>query len=119
MTTSEVAARLVELFNQDKTEELYAELYSPEVESIEADAGPGQVSKGMAGIEAKNKWWTSTFDVKDCVVDGPWTHGNQFILTFEMTTVEKATGKEMHMKEGALYTVESGKVVTERFFQAG
>jgi hypothetical protein len=112
-STLEIGTKLVEYFNSNQHEKIYAELYSPDVVSTEAS---GDVAKGMDGINSKNEWWMNTYDVKSCTVEGPWPNGDQFILTFNMTTVEKATGKESTMKEGALYTVKDGKVVDEKFF---
>ena len=116
MTPLEVGTHLVKLINEGKFEELYAQLYSPEIASIEPTPGSMQISKGMAAINAKNEWWYAEHETKGLVVEGPWPHGNQFILTFDMDLVHRTSGKPFRMKEAALYTVEGGKIVEEKFF---
>lgn len=116
MTTQEIGSRLVALFREGKFEEIYTELYSPEIASIEAVPGDDQVAKGFEAINAKNEWWFSTFEPVKMEVEGPWPHGDQFILTFDIETINRETKERNAMKEAALYTVKDGKVVEERFF---
>ena len=65
---STIISRFDELLRAGEHETLYAELYSPDVVSIEAD---GQTSEGMEGIGNKNEWWFSTFEPVKWDIEGP------------------------------------------------
>lgn len=105
--------------NQTESEAL-ATLYAPDVESVEAFAGPtgSAVSKGIKEIEAKHAWWAENFEVHGGSVDGPHLHGeDRFAVIFELDATNKATGERSDMKEVAVYTVGGdGKIVREEFF---
>jgi hypothetical protein len=49
-------------------------------------------------------------------VEGPWPHGNRFIVHFAMDFTRKQSGERVKMDEGALYYVKNGKIVREEFF---
>ena len=51
-------------------------------------------------------------------VEGPYVHGDQFVVRFKMEVTPK--GKQrMNLDEVGLYTVQNGKIVEERFFMGG
>ena len=113
MNALEVGNKLVAYLESHDMEKIYKELYSNDIVSIEAD---GQTARGMQEISAKGEWWNKTFEVKSMKWDGPYPNGDDFILFYDMSLIEKATNKESRMKEAALYTVKDGKIVNERFF---
>ena len=47
-------------------------------------------------------------------VEGPYVHGDQFVVRFKMDVTPKG-GKRMSLDEVGLYTVKNGKIVEERF----
>jgi len=51
-------------------------------------------------------------------VEGPYVHGDQFVVRFKMEVTPKG-GKRMNLDEVGLYTVKNGKIVEERFFMGG
>jgi ketosteroid isomerase-like protein len=51
-------------------------------------------------------------------VEGPYVHGDQFVVRFKMEVTPK-DGKRMNLDEVGLYTVKNGKIVEERFFMGG
>ncbi|HET6972237.1 MAG TPA: nuclear transport factor 2 family protein, partial [Phenylobacterium sp.] len=51
-------------------------------------------------------------------VQGPYVHGDQFLVRFSMDVTPKG-GQRMQMDEMGLYTVRNGKIAEERFFFGG
>ena len=71
--------------------------------------------KGRKGVEAKGAWWYANHEIHDVKVEGPYVHGDQFVVRFTMDVTPK-DGKRMSMDEVGVYTVLDGKIVEERFF---
>src|SRR5207248_2215113 len=84
MTTMEVGKKLADLCRQGKFADAMNALYSPNIVSIEAHADPsGSMPQRMEGIKAvrgKAEWWEKNHQVHDVQVDGPWPHGDRFIV---------------------------------------
>lgn len=118
MTTMEIGKELVALCKQGKNQEAIDRLYSQNVESIEPCAMPGmeQTQRGIAKIKGKNQWWVDNHQIHEGTVDGPYPHGDRFILRFKYDVTPKHTGKRITMDETGLYTVQNGKIVKEEFF---
>ncbi len=118
MTSMEIGKKLVALCNQGKNQEVIDRLYAPTIESIEPMAMPGfgQTQKGIEAIKGKNRWWTDNHEVHSGTAEGPFPHGDRFIVRFKYDVTPKHTGKRMTMDETGLYTVRDGKIVKEEFF---
>jgi hypothetical protein len=118
MTTQEVADQLVELCSHGKFAEATAALYSPDIESVEAGAPPGQSreTKGLAGVIAKGEWWAANHEVHGARIEGPLVAGSHFSVTFKMDITFKPENKRFSMEEIAVYKVVGGKIVYEQFF---
>lgn len=117
MTNKEVGSQIVELFNKGDFAPIYANLYSPDIKSYEADDPNPAV--GTEGINAKNEWWENNFETHSMSADGPYYHGDdQFSVQFAMDVTHKESGTRKASKELALYTVKEGRIVEERFFYA-
>jgi hypothetical protein len=121
MTTMEVGKRLVELCRAGKSMEAVEQLYSPKIVSIEAMAmgATPQRQEGIEAIRGKNQWWYSNHTVHSGETNGPWPHGDRFIVHFKYDITPKAgpmAGKRAVHEEAALYTVKDGKIVQEEFF---
>ena len=119
--TLSVGKKLVELCREGKHMEAIDELYSPDIVSVEAGAPPGGSprSEGIAAIKGKGEWWAANHEVHTGEVEGPYPHGDRFIVRFKYDVTAKAgpmAGKRFVMDEAALYTVKEGKVVQEEFF---
>lgn len=104
---------MVDLFNQGKHEEIYQEIYSPEIVSVEAD---GKEAVGMDGIAKKGEWWEENFETHSANAIGPYPHGDKFIVRFNMDITHKLSGQRSQMDECGLYTTVDGKIVREEFF---
>ena len=118
MTTMEIGKELIALCTQGKNQEAIDRLYSPNIESVEPVAMPGmeQTQRGIEKIKGKNQWWTDNHDVHGSVAEGPFPHGNRFIVRFKYDVTPKHMGKRITMDETGLYTVQDGKIVKEEFF---
>jgi len=119
MNAHAIGQRLAELLRENNNEAIYAELYSPDILSVEA-GGPNAEFKGMEAINGKNEWWHSTFELDSFSFEGPFPHGeDQFAMIFDMATTHRESGAKNEMREVAVYKVADGKIVEERFFYVG
>jgi ketosteroid isomerase-like protein len=120
-STLEVGKQLVDLCRQGKHMEAITSLYGPKIVSVEAQSGPNmpQRIEGIAAVKEKADWWEKNHTVHGGTVEGPWPHGDRFIVRFSYDVTPKAgphAGKRFKMDEAALYTVKDGKVVQVEFF---
>lgn len=115
MSTQQVANRLFELCSQGHFDQASEELYDQNIVSVEPHGDPRE-SKGMDAIRAKMEWWNNSFEVLSAKVEGPWVNEPCFIVKFILDVKNKENGETSHMEELAVYTVENGKIVHERFF---
>lgn len=122
-STLEVGKRLVELCKKGKHMEAINTLYGPKIVSIEAHSSPAMPARmeGIDAVRGKAEWWEKNHEVHGGNAEGPWPHGDRFIVRFTYDVTAKAgpmAGKRMKLDEAALYTVKDGKVVQEEFFYA-
>ena len=118
MTTLEVGKKLVELCKQGKNQEAMDALYAPDIVSVEAAAMPGMSAevRGREAVFAKSKWWNDNHTVHSASTEGPWPHGDRFIVRFSYDVTNKPSNLRFTMDEAALFTVKDGKIVREEFF---
>jgi ketosteroid isomerase-like protein len=119
--TFETGKKLVELCKAGKHLEAIDKLYAPNIVSLEVHGTPEMPARmeGIAAIRKKGEWWEKNHEVHGGDVEGPWPHGDKFIVRFSYDVTPKSgpmKGKRMKMDEAALYTVKDGKVVQEEFF---
>jgi len=117
----DVGKKLVELCRKGKEAEAVNTLYGQNIVSIEPEANPSGPARqeGLAAVKAKSDWWEKNNEVHKREVDGPWPHGDRFIVRFKYDVSAKTgpmAGKRMTVDETGLYTVKDGKVVQEEFF---
>jgi hypothetical protein len=120
-STYEVGKKLVDLCNAGKAMEAVKTLYAQNIVSIEAMAmGPmPQRQEGLANIIKKSEWWEANHEIHSGKAEGPWPHGDKFIVRFVYDVTAKSgpmAGKRMHLDETGLYTLKDGKVAQEEFF---
>ncbi len=117
----EVGKKLVELCRQGKAMEAISTLYDPKIVSIEAMAMPPMPARmeGLSAVKKKSEGWEANHEVHRASANGPWPHGDRFIVHFNFEVTAKSgsmAGKRMTLDEAALYTVKNGKIVQEEFF---
>ncbi|MEO7546851.1 MAG: nuclear transport factor 2 family protein [Ramlibacter sp.] len=118
MSTQEVANAFTALCKQGKFDEAGKEFWSDSVVSLEAMQGEGARAEGRKAVEAKGEWWYANHEVHSAKTEGPYVHGDQFIVRFTLDLTPKG-GARMTMDEMGQYTVADGKIVEERFFYGG
>jgi ketosteroid isomerase-like protein len=119
--TMKVGKELADLCRQGKATKAVDTLYSPRIVSIEAGANPAvpQRLEGLEAVRGKGEWWEKNHEVHRADVEGPWPHGDRFIIRYKFDVTAKTgpmAGQRITMDETALYTVADGKVVREEFF---
>ena len=96
------------------------EVYAEQAQSVEAVVPPGRefrIAKGRGAIRAKREDWSATHDIHKLEADGPYVHPpNRFGVRYEAEVTQKASGRQMTLREIAIYTVEEGKIIREEFF---
>ena len=118
MTTLEVGKKLVDYCKKGQNMEAIKALYSPDIVSVEAMSMPNMPAemKGMEAILGKNQWWVENHDVHSGSCEGPYPHGDRFIVRFNYDVTNKPSKRRMTLDEMALFTVKDGKIVREEFF---
>ena len=120
-STLEVGRRLVDLCRMGKNLEAINTLYAPDVVSVEVirdEKMPARM-EGVAAIRGKNEWWLGNHTIHGMTVNGPFPHGERFIVHYRMDVTPKEgpmKGHRMQFEEAGLYTVRDGKVAQEEFF---
>src|SRR4051812_33386814 len=84
MKTNDIANKYVELCRSGQNHVAVQTLFSPDVVSVEAVAMPGAPAeaRGLAAIAEKSKWWRENHEIHSAKVEGPWPHGDRFIVRF-------------------------------------
>jgi hypothetical protein len=118
MTTYEIAKKYVELCKSHQNHVAIETLFSPEVVSVEAAAPPGGAteSRGIKAVAEKGKQWMANHEVHSSKLEGPWPHGNRFVVRFTFDVTNKPSGRRLQMDEVGVFTIENGKIVREEFF---
>ena len=72
--------------------------------------------KERKAVAEKGKTWMENHEVHSSSVDGPWPHGDRFIVRFSFDVTNKPSGRRFQMDEAGLFTVVGDKIVREEFF---
>ncbi len=113
---AKIAAEFTALLREGRDVEAQ-ERWSDAVISLEPGESPRKICEGRAAVLEKHAFWRANATVYGVSIDGPFVHGDQFALVFEIDCsfmgAPRATAREI-----ALYTVKDGAIVEERFFSA-
>jgi hypothetical protein len=117
----DIGKKLVGLCKEGKSMEAIDSLYAPNIVSIEPQGSPSMAARteGLPAVKGKNKWWYENHQVHSGEVNGPWPHGERFIVYFKYDVTAKTgpmAGKRFSMEETGLYSVKGDKIVQEEFF---
>jgi len=115
MNTTEIAQAFTVLCAKGEFEKAGKDFWADDVVSCEPMPGDMARVQGRAAVEAKGQWWYDNHEVHQVEVQGPYVHGDQFLVRFTLDVTPKG-GTRMRMDEMGLYTVRDGKVSEERFF---
>src|SRR5581483_5160759 len=82
----QLGRQLVALCNQGKNAEAVETLYAHNVVSIEAMEMPGMPARteGLAAVKGRKKQFYHNTTVHSSSCDGPWPHGDRFIVNFKL-----------------------------------
>ncbi|MEP4534034.1 MAG: SnoaL-like domain-containing protein [Cyclobacteriaceae bacterium] len=117
MTTEEIANRLVALCREGKYQQVYDELFSPDVLSIEPEGSGYGTTRGMAEMAEKSKKWNDMVaEFHSGEISDPIVAENFFSLTMKSRITMKGMNHPINMDEVCVYQVNDGKVVCEQFF---
>jgi hypothetical protein len=116
-----IGKKLVDLCKEGKNHEAFDTLYSAHIVSIEPMGGANMPARmeGIEAIKGKGAWWEANHEIHAAEIDGPFPHGDRFIVRFKYDVTAKGgpmAGKRFFMEEAALYTVHDGKISHEEFF---
>ncbi len=116
MKTQEVAEKLVDYCRNGQFEQAYAELYHPEIVSVEPKGAAVEHCEGIDAVLAKNAQWNSMVEAfHGGTVSDPLVQDDHFTCAMSMDITMKGVGR-MEMSELAVYQVADGKIVREQFF---
>jgi ketosteroid isomerase-like protein len=115
MSTQEIANAFTILCKNGQFEEAGHRFWSDAVVSLEPLQGDMAEARGRAAVQAKGVWWYANHEVHGVQVEGPYVHGNQFVVRFSMDVTPKGQPR-VSMDEVGVYTVQDGRIVEERFF---
>lgn len=116
MTVQEVANRFVELFREGKMEEIYQELYSPEIESVEPQGAQMPYAKGFEAIGKKGEEFRKMVaKVHSSSVTAPIVAENFFTVGMYMNVDMVDGPQEVDMDEICIYEVHNSKIIKEEF----
>jgi hypothetical protein len=103
--TLTIGKKLVELCRQGKNKEAMETM--------------PQRMEGLEAVKKKGEWWEANHEVHGAEIEGPFPHGDRFVVRFKYDVTAKSgpmAGKRFNMDEAALYTVKDGKITHEEFF---
>lgn len=115
MTTQELANAFTALLKAGKFEDAGRAYWSDDIVSMEPMPGDMAIIKGRKAVDAKGAWWYANHEIHDVKVEGPYVHGQQFVVRFTMDMTPKG-GARTTMDEMGVYSVQGDKIVEERFF---
>ena len=111
-----IADDVVALANAGEFDAIGEKYWDDDVVSVESGDGPMAVTDGIEAVRGKSVWWNSAHTIHSAQAHGPWLNGDQFTVRFVMDVTVNDTATRMQMDEIALYTIDDGKIIEERFF---
>jgi hypothetical protein len=104
MNTQEVAKTFTDMCAKGEFDAAGKKFWSDDIVSREPMTGDMAVLKGRKAVEGKGQWWYANHEVHNAKVEGPYVHGDQFVVCFKMEVTPKGK-KRMNLDEVGLYTV--------------
>lgn len=117
MTTTEIAARLVDLCRKGNIEEAKEELFAQEIISVEPREGllPKE-AKGMDAIKKKAELFISMVEnFYGNNISDPIVAGDFFCIAWETDIQMKGEARKTN-SQICVYKIKQGKIISEQFF---
>jgi ketosteroid isomerase-like protein len=118
MNTQDLAKNFTDMCAKGEFDAAGRKFWSDDIVSREPMTGDMAMLRGRKAVEGKGEWWYANHTVHNVKVEGPYVHGDQFVVRFKMDVTPKG-GQRMNLDEVGLYTVKNGKIVEESFFMGG
>jgi hypothetical protein len=118
MNTQELAKAFTDMCAKGELDAAGKKFWSDDIVSLEPMTGDMAELRGREAVERKSQWWNANHEVHKLKVEGPYVHGDQFVVRF-MSDVTPKGQNRTHLDEVGLYTVRNGKIVEESFFMGG
>jgi hypothetical protein len=117
MTTIEIATRLIEMCRNGQVEEAKAELFAPDIISIEPREGIlAKETKGMDAIKEKAELFISHVDnFFGFTISDPIIAGDYFSVSWDTDIQMKGEDRKI-TSELCVYKTRDGKIISEEFF---
>lgn len=112
MSIEQMAKDFTQAVAEDRMDDAKA-YWADDIVSLEPQEGEMARCEGREALEQKHAWWNDNAEVHSSNADGPYVHGDQFAVNYEMDVT--MNGERSQMKEVGLYTVRDGKIAEERF----
>ena len=106
MNTQELAKAFTDMCAKGELEAAGKKFWSDDIVSREPMTGDMAELKGRKAVEGKTQWWNANHEVHDLKVEGPYVHGDQFVVRFKLDVTPKGQ-KRIHLDEVGLYTVRN------------
>jgi ketosteroid isomerase-like protein len=115
-STKDIANEFAALCKQGQFDQAGEKYWAENCVSLEPMEGMMARAEGIEALRAKGEWWSGAHEIHNVEVGEPHVNGDQFMLRFNMDVTNKESGQRMQIDENALYTVDNGKIIEERFF---
>src|SRR6516225_8652227 len=89
MNTQELAKTFTDMCAKGEFDAAGKKFWSDDIVSREPMTGEMAVLKGRKAIEGKGQWWYANHEVHNVKVEGPYVHGDQFVVRFKMEVTPK------------------------------
>jgi hypothetical protein len=80
MNTQELAKAFTDLCAKGELEAAGKKFWSDDIVSREPMTGDMAELKGRKAVEGKGQWWKANHEVHNFKVEGPYVHGDQFVV---------------------------------------
>ena len=98
MNTQELAKAFTDMCAKGELEAAGKKFWSDDIVSREPMTGDMAELKGRKAVERKTQWWNANHEVHDLKVEGPYVHGDQFVVRFKLDVTPKGQ-KRIHLDE--------------------
>ena len=100
MNTQELAKAFTDLCAKGELEAAGKKFWSDDIVSREPMTGDMAELKGRKAVEGKGEWWKANHEVHNFKVEGPYVHGDQFVVRLRERSRQRARNACTSMRSG-------------------